>query len=99
MEDAEDAKRRSLEAEDKLDREFEMKSAFEAEQLRRNLAVRKEGKTKKLLEKQAAEKAEVLWLDYLNNHHQPSCQPLIAFSTPLNFTTCRSVERGFSCGK
>lgn len=59
LDDAEEVKRQSLEAEDQLEKAYDMKAAYEAQQLRRNLQARKEEKMKKLLEKQAVEKAEV----------------------------------------
>ena len=58
-EDAEEVKRKSLEAEEQLERAYDMKSNYEGEQIRRNLALRKEEKMAKLLDRQAAEKAEV----------------------------------------
>lgn len=59
-EDAEEVKRRSLEVEEQLERGYEMKINFETDQIRRNLANRKEEKMAKLLDRQAAEKAEAV---------------------------------------
>ena len=57
-------KRRSLEVEEQLERGYEMKINFETDQIRRNLANRKEEKMAKLLDRQAAEKAEVKQFDF-----------------------------------
>ena len=58
-EEAEEVKRQALEAEEQLERSYDMKTNYEGEQIRRNLANRKEEKMAKLLDRQAAEKAEV----------------------------------------
>ena len=58
-EDAEEIKRRSLEAEDQIDKFYETRQNQQGNLLRRELASRKSDKMKALLEKQAAEKAEV----------------------------------------
>ena len=59
LEDAEEAKRQSLEAEEQLDRMFETKRNRESSHLRRALAARKKDRMHSLMEKQEAEKAQV----------------------------------------
>lgn len=59
LEEAEEAKRQALAAEEQLEKVFDLKQQREAAIMRNQMAARQEDKEHQLSNKQAAEKAEV----------------------------------------